>query len=358
MHLHTLAGSLAALVALATPAEALLRFGCAQLVVQRLDPLVNPGQIPSAHLHQIIGGNSFNVTMTPVEHDLPSLSTCTTCQFADDFSNYWTAVLFFRARNGTYKRVPQAPNLGFEGTRGGMTVYYMQDALFNSGQGSKAAASKVTAFKPGFRMLVGDASFSTRAQTSKYRQLTYTCLQQRSTRSPETLGFPDKPCPAGIMANIRFPTCWDGVNLDSPTHQDHVSYPAEGTFESGGACPDTHPVRIPQLMYETIWDTSAFNDPELWPLANATGGVQQPFVWSMGDRTGYATHGDYMFGWKKDALQRAMDSTCYVNCPMLKTQTVAEQNKCSLRDSVQEDIDGWLTELPGIDSSKMAMPMN
>ena len=34
----------------------LLRFGCAQLTVQRLDPLVNPGANPSPHLHQIIGG--------------------------------------------------------------------------------------------------------------------------------------------------------------------------------------------------------------------------------------------------------------------------------------------------------------
>jgi hypothetical protein len=34
----------------------LLRFGCAQLTVQRLDPLVNPGSNPSPHIHQIIGG--------------------------------------------------------------------------------------------------------------------------------------------------------------------------------------------------------------------------------------------------------------------------------------------------------------
>lgn len=40
----------------AAPISALLRFGCSQLTVQRLDPLVNPGQAPSPHLHQIIGG--------------------------------------------------------------------------------------------------------------------------------------------------------------------------------------------------------------------------------------------------------------------------------------------------------------
>lgn len=38
------------------PASALLRFPCAQLVIDRLDPLVTPGQAPSPHLHQILGG--------------------------------------------------------------------------------------------------------------------------------------------------------------------------------------------------------------------------------------------------------------------------------------------------------------
>lgn len=41
---------------LAASTNALLRFGCSQLTVQRLDPLVNPGETPSTHLHQIIGG--------------------------------------------------------------------------------------------------------------------------------------------------------------------------------------------------------------------------------------------------------------------------------------------------------------
>jgi hypothetical protein len=42
--------------ALTSLSSALLRFQCSQLVVQRLDPLVAPGQIPSTHLYQIVGG--------------------------------------------------------------------------------------------------------------------------------------------------------------------------------------------------------------------------------------------------------------------------------------------------------------
>jgi hypothetical protein len=45
----------------------LLRFGCAQLTVQRLDPLVNPGSNPSPHLHQIIGGVGILQLKEPIQ---------------------------------------------------------------------------------------------------------------------------------------------------------------------------------------------------------------------------------------------------------------------------------------------------
>ena len=51
------------------------------------------------------------------------------------------------------------------------------------------------------------------------------------------------------------------------------------------------------------------------------------------------TTGDYLFGWKGDALQRTMDTPCYVNCPTLSTQTIADMNKCKIDRKVQEDID-------------------
>jgi hypothetical protein len=54
-----------------------------------------------------------------------------------------------------------------------------------------------------------------------------------------------------------------------------------------------------------------------------------------------------VFGWKDDALQNAMDANCNVNCPQLKTQSIATGNKCVQRQNVGEDVDGWLEELPG-----------
>ncbi|KAF4624825.1 hypothetical protein G7Y89_g13346 [Cudoniella acicularis] len=303
-----------------------LRFSCAQLVVERLDPIVNPGVVASPHLHQVVGGNSFNASM---DHDVPSASSCTSCTPVDDFSNYWTATLFFKAKNGTYKRVATKGNpLGYSASNGGQTVYYL-------------SSGKVTAFKPGFRMTVGDPSFRTAKEIAKYKMLTFTCLQTSSTRDGATTNFPKGQCKVGIMVSVRFPTCWDGVNLDSPDHQSHTAYP------SGSACPSTHPVSIPQVFYETIWDTTPFNDKSLWPDDGS-----QPFVWSFGDKTGYGNHADYVFGWKGDTLQKAMDSGCSsdlfsndIKCPAVKVQTIEQTNKCKKDVMVNDKLDGWLTEL-------------
>lgn len=55
------------------------------------------------------------------------------------------------------------------------------------------------------------------------------------------------------------------MNLDSPNHREHVAYPESGTFESVGPCPASHPVRLPQILLETVWDTKQFNNKADWP---------------------------------------------------------------------------------------------
>ncbi|KAI0532189.1 hypothetical protein GGR58DRAFT_491114 [Xylaria digitata] len=330
--------------------QAGLRFGCSSISIQRLDPVVEPGQIPSAHVHQIVGGNAFNATM---QGDIGEKGSCTTCAYTEDFSNYWTALLYFRHENGSYKRVPQYPNaqLGYEGQdapdiRGGMTIYYTQKDF--NGNGDKY----ITAFKPGFRMTVGSPTTTSIANSSAQPGLRYTCLQTILTRGFETPNLPDKPCPWGIMAIHHFPACWDGVNLDSPDHQSHMYSTTKGQFREADPCPASHPVRVPQLAYETMWNTTAFDN--MWPKDGS-----QPFVWSFMDSKGFGTHADYMFGWQGDSLQRAMNSSCMFHAcgspgmqGILKTQTVAEMNKCVIKNTVEEDTDGWLSELPG-----QAMPM-
>ncbi|KAF1835703.1 hypothetical protein BDW02DRAFT_587926 [Decorospora gaudefroyi] len=318
----------------------MLRFQCSQLVFDRIDPLVQPGVAPAAHMHQIVGGNSFNVSMPSATLDPATASTCTTCDFVDDLSNYWTANLYFRARNNTFQRVPQMVNLGLRG-REGVTVYYIPPY---------DGVGRVTAFPKGFRMLVGDPGL--RGEQGMQRQICHRCFttmeQEPFGGAPcvgpmDTFELPSKMCGGGIRTTITFPTCWDGKNLDSPNHKDHVAYPVSSTFERGGRCPASHPVPVPQLMYEVMWDTTPFNDASLWPEDGS-----QPFTYSMGDGTGYGQHGDYIFGWKDGALQKAMDQRCFGNtCRGLETQSADVSTSCSVPQAVQEPVSGWLEELPG-----------
>jgi hypothetical protein len=106
-------------------------------------------------------------------------------------------------------------------------------------------------------------------------------------------------------------------------------------FQNAGPCPSSHPVRVPQVVYETVWDTTKFSS--LWTESQGN-----PFVWSFEGTRGYGTHADYMFGWQGDALQRAMNkSECfYDGCGSIKKQDMSVANKCTVKDMVGENTDG------------------
>lgn len=339
---------LLSLVALVPAAHAALRFACSQLVTQRFDPLVTPGII-SPHLHQIIGGNSFDIAMNP-NSDLPALSTCTTCKFKEDASNYWTAVLYFKHQNGSYIRVPQFANQATGNPNGGMTVYYL----------TPSNNQPVKQFPKGFRMIVGDPTIRNKTgvdpNSSLGRALTWRCWGANYGTDPnwlhpgtgplDTIELPPKACAGGIRSNIFFPSCWNGKDLDPADHHSHMAYPTgavprDGLFFMGGDCPASHPTRMPTLFLEIAWDTRQFNN--MFPASG------QPFVLSQGDPTGYGQHADYVFGWKDDSLQRAMDKCPgFGNCNQLTQVSDADMNKCTQKVRVDEVTEGrYLSALPG-----------
>lgn len=78
-------------------------------------------------------------------------------------------------------------------------------------------------------------------------------------------------CIDGIRLEIMFPSCWDGVHLDSHDHKAHLAYPDK---VQEGDCPEGFRSRIPALYYETVWNTSSFD------------GVEGKFLLSNGDYSG------------------------------------------------------------------------
>ena len=114
----------------------------------------------------------------------------------------------------------------------------------------------------------------------------------------------------------------------------HRSVPfCDSIGSSGLLCRVTLNIVI-QVAFETVWDTSKFNS--LWPS-----GTPNPYVWSF-EGTAAGTHADYMFGWKGDSLQRAMDkSECfYDGCGSITKQQMSVANQCTIKETVQEQTDG------------------
>ncbi|KAI7553806.1 WSC-domain-containing protein [Hortaea werneckii] len=318
---------------LLAPTEAFWRMPCpGRLLLERIDPIVDPGEV-SGHVHTVSGGSGFGFNTS---FEQQRASACSSCPIKQDMSAYWTPKLYWMSEDGTqFEDVPQAGES--EGVTGGMTVYYEQRG---------PDPSNLTAFPEGFRMIAGDPfqRNDTGLEAAPGKAVSYVCLDYTGASHPETGNMPGYNCPDGLRAQVFFPSCWNGVDLDSEDHSSHMAYPI-GDYDNG-KCPDSHPVQLISIFYEVIYQTNLFAD-RWWSDG------QQPFVFAQGDRTGYGFHGDFINGWEIDVLQKAVDectndSGRLEDCPVFgELFTDEECQACRLPTSVDEKITGNLTSLPG-----------
>ncbi|PHH51425.1 hypothetical protein CFIMG_005035RAa [Ceratocystis fimbriata CBS 114723] len=337
--------SLLALASSLGLASAFWRMECPSRVGNaRLDPIVNPGGI-SAHMHSIYGSSGFSKTS-----DFGELhgAECTSCRVTQDKSAYWTPSLYFQdTATGEFTEVDE---------QGGLLAYYFLNH------------DKMTAFPEGFRMLAGTnsrrsfttgnpmegdppkSSWAAEGITSQKalaeRAIGFNCLnyakQGEATLSRHYLpekSWLDANCPDGIRIELMFPSCWNGKDLDSADHQSHVAYP---DLVMTGECPDTHPVGLAGIMFETFFRTQEF------------AGKAGRFVVANGDPTGYGFHGDFITGWTPSVLQQAID-TCTSgsglidDCPVFNVVSKSESSKCKLDriETAAISSPGPLQALPG-----------
>ena len=243
------------LAAAAPGAHAFWRLPCAApVVVERADPIEQPGEV-SRHLHTVMGSNAFNFT---IDYAATQRASCSTGKEKEDLSSYWVPSLYYRAENGSFVPVGQT---------GGILVYYLQ----RTDPKDPEAGSGLLAFPEGFRMIAGSATRRNKtsfAEGQTQSPASFVCLGVDGPHTPE---IPPHNCPGGLRAQITFPSCWDGTNVDSPDHKSHVVYPSG---MDTGFCPPSHPKRLVQIFYEVVWEVDAFKD--MWY------GDHQPFVFSNG----------------------------------------------------------------------------
>ena len=184
--------------------------------------------------------------------------------------------LVFIHTNGTAEAVPQV---------GGNLAYYLLHG------------QNISAFPPGFRMIAGNSTLRTfpwpipdvpqsllsgnltSQPALQQRALGFNCLNYNAPGEGSltrhflpSKEFIDANCIDGLRLELLFPSCWNGVDVDSPDHKSHVAYAS--IVMDDGNCPEGFEARIPTLFYETI-----FNTPE---FQNTSG----HFVLANGDPTG------------------------------------------------------------------------
>jgi len=291
------------------------------LTTERLDPIVSPGGV-SSHVHAVVGGSNFGTVSTASLRE----SQCTSIPIPQDKSNYWFPLLYFQWANGSFTSVS-----------GGVVIYY----LFSD------PAGNTKAFPDNFRMISGEPTLRTYNASSFAQQaVTFLCLDFNgvSTRHNE---LPTKECPSGIRSQINFPSCWDGVNVDSPNHKSHVAFLSTGP-DSGSCTDPNYPVTLPRVFMEVYWGSADFDSYRSQAM-NPT----QPFVFSNGDPLGYGYHADFVNGWDAGVLQNAVDKC---NCNIYGDPTCCVQenifgmNKgqtCTIPPTVNEQALGTLSKLPG-----------
>ncbi|KUL34228.1 DUF1996 domain-containing protein [Actinoplanes awajinensis] len=189
------------------------------------DPIVFPGLPGASHMHSFVGNKAVDAGTTA--GDLTKF-TATTCKPTVDHSAYWVPTLYEAA---TKKPVETT----------GFRVYYRSIRTNSTG---------IVPIPNGLRMIAGDAK--KKKPTPRGTQGQFYCAfygpgnidgDTRSTNG----NWPICGNPATLHYQLQFPDCWDGKNLDSPNHKDHVA------FGTNDGCPAAHPVRIPALTFDIAY---------------------------------------------------------------------------------------------------------
>lgn len=221
------------------------------------DPIVFPGRPGASHLHMFFGNASADASSTYASLRASGSSTCAGGPL--NRSAYWIPAMFDA---GEKVVIPDY-----------ITVYY-------KGNGPSAAQIRdIRVFPEGLKMIAGYDM----ARPGQDTHFAWDC--EKGGVSSQTI----PSCPAGQRVGVRliFPTCWDGANLDSADHRDHMAY---GSNVAGvWSCPAGHPVLLPEYQIG-VWFAND-GDSANWHLASdrMPGKTTYP--------NGSSFHADWFGGW-------------------------------------------------------------
>ena len=282
---------IAAMAMLASPASAGLepgvgafRTSCDHSHYKQVDPIINPGPegTLSGHLHEFAANTSTDSDSTYES----MVAAGTNCRLSADTAGYWVPALI--GPDGEVVKMRK------------MAAYYANRPVLPSGQ-------ETLPFPADFRMIA----------PASYPHSYWNC-EGDSPYSMDTRRASPPDCgDRRLNLQIFFPSCWDG-RLDSPDHMSHVAYGYRDGSVYGDhkvtedyridACPDSHPLKVPQLRFRIQY-----------PVTDGTG-----YELSDGTKLG---HADFWNTWDQHTLEALTEHVLN-----------AEINASEVRDENIDDI--------------------
>lgn len=267
------------------------RFVCGPGQILADDPIVFPNQPGRSHLHQFYGNLSANAHSTYESLRRAGKSSCSGPDQALNRSAYWMPALLDGKGNVI------RPNY--------VTVYYKRFPKDSPECTNRVFSKGCVTIPNGLRMIAGRDMLNLRAPPTGgfHFSCTKASGETAGTGAYKTMAGALAVCSPGweLTLSLDFPSCWDGVHIDSPDHRSHVGY---GRYVAGGvACPKDKPYFMPSFKLSASYSVVEGDDVRLWRLASDAMAPNDP--------PGSTLHGDYFEGWdpvtKEEWTQNCLD---------------------------------------------------
>jgi hypothetical protein len=147
-----------------------------------------------------------------------------------------------RVQDGQDEVDANAPGGGQDGNVGTIQQVAQAELKF---VGNKT--SDVVAMPTALRIITGDAKAFTNGLKNANTSWSCTGFEDRQV----TDKYPICPEGSSVVRTSNFQSCWDGQNIDSANHRDHVAF-----VQADGSCPQGFQA-IPQLQAKLVYDIPA-----------------------------------------------------------------------------------------------------
>ncbi len=253
------------------------RFLCTFSHLGYMDPIVYPGQADKGHLHMFFGNKSTDQNSTYQSLRSSGDGSCPGGPL--NRTGYWMPAVF-DANDSNKIAIPDYFNIYYKGgfTCSG-TLSQKQECIRN-----------IHDLPNGLRIIAG---YDMNGPADQDQHHEWYC-----GGGTKMATIPNS-CNDELIVAIHFPTCWDGVNLDSTNHRSHMAYAPRNPDTGQLYCPSTHPVMLPDLTEFAGWYNPG--NTSGWSLSS-------DHMSGMTHADGSTMHADWFGAWDNNIKSAWMDN--------------------------------------------------